>query len=146
MDLYAENILEHSSNPHGKTLLPSFTVEHEEVNLSCGDSVKIQLELEGDRVKAVGWDGSGCAISQAAMSIISEELVGKTMEDLAKMDTEMIRGILGVPVSTRRAKCAFLCLHALKNAMHAIRKEPPQGWTETLNINGALCSTTLGLR
>ncbi len=132
MDLYAENILEHSKSPHGKTLLPSFTVEHEEVNLSCGDSVKIQLELDGDRVKALGWDGSGCAISQAAMSIVSEEIVGKTTDELAKMDTEDIRTLLGVPVSARRAKCAFLCLHALKNALHVLKKEPAQNWVETL--------------
>jgi nitrogen fixation protein NifU and related proteins len=132
MDLYAENILEHSKHPHGKTLLPSYSVEHEEVNLSCGDSVKIQLMTNGDRVTAVGWDGSGCAISQAAMSIISEELVGKTMTELEAMDTEAIRTVLGVPVSARRAKCAFLCLHALKNAIHMLRQEPAQNWVETL--------------
>lgn len=134
MDLYAENILEHSKHPHRKILLPSFSVEHEEVNLSCGDSVKIQLMLDGDRIQEVGWDGAGCAISQAAMSMLSEELVGKTMNDLHQMDAHMIRELLGVPVSARRAKCAFLCLHAMKNAMHQLRKEPAQGWTETLGV------------
>jgi nitrogen fixation NifU-like protein len=132
MDLYAENILEHSKNPHGKALIHSPTVEHEEVNLSCGDSVKIQLMISDDRVTAIGWDGSGCAISQAAMSMLSEELIGKTVNELEKLETQDIKQLLGVPVSARRAKCAFLCLHALKNAVHALRKEPAQNWVETL--------------
>ncbi len=132
MDLYAENILEHYKNPQGKMLLPSFTIEHEEVNLSCGDSVKIQLMLDGDRVTQLGWDGSGCAISQAAMSLLSEELTGKTVAQLEAMTPANIQELLGVPVSTRRAKCAYLCLHALKNALHSLRKEPAQNWVETL--------------
>lgn len=132
MDLYAENILEHYKNPVGKNLLPSFTVEHEEVNLSCGDSVKIQLMLDGDRIAQLGWDGSGCAISQAAMSLLSEELSGKTVAQLEALTPKNIQELLGVPVSTRRAKCAYLCLHALKNAIHTLRKEPAQNWVETL--------------
>ena len=132
MDLYAENILEHYKNPVGKKLLPSFTVEHEEVNLSCGDSLKIQLMMDDDRVTAIGWDGSGCAISQAAMSLLHEELIGKTVAELDGLTTEDIRKLLGVPVSARRAKCAFLCVHALKNAIHTLRKEPAQNWVETL--------------
>ncbi len=132
MDLYAENILEHYKNPVGKNLLPSFSIEHEEVNLSCGDSVKIQLMLDGDRIAQLGWDGSGCAISQAAMSLLSEELSGKTVAQLEALTPKNIQELLGVPVSTRRAKCAYLCLHALKNAIHALRKEPAQNWVETL--------------
>lgn len=132
MDLYAEHILEHYRTPRRKELLPSPSVEHEEVNLSCGDSVKIHLGITDDRVNEVGWTGSGCAISQAAMSILGEELVGKSLEEIDAIDSKTIRKLLGVPISTRRAKCAFLGLHALKNALHAHRNEEPQGWSETM--------------
>lgn len=132
MDLYAENILDHYRHPRGKQLMENPTVTHEEVNLSCGDALEIQLLVENDRVAAVGWSGSGCAVSQAAMSILSEELVGKSLKELEAIDKEKIYELLGVPIGPRRVKCALLCLHAMKNAVRISMKEAPQGWMETI--------------
>lgn len=132
MDLYAENILDHFKHPRGKKAVPNPTIEHTETNISCGDSVHIMLTLDGDRIADLGWDGNGCAISQAAMSMLSEELRGKTLKEMDALDAGQIRTLLGVPVSTRRAKCAFLCLHTLKNLIHSHRGEPDQDWAETV--------------
>lgn len=131
MDLYAENILDHYRHPRGKQALPSPSVTHEEVNLSCGDALTVQLQIEGDRVTSVGWEGSGCAISQAAMSMLSEELAGKLLKEIESMQKESVYDLLGVPIGPRRVKCALLCLHAVKNAVREYKGQPMQGWMET---------------
>ncbi|MSR87253.1 iron-sulfur cluster assembly scaffold protein [Candidatus Peribacteria bacterium] len=152
MDLYAENILDHYRHPRNKLPLPAGEgrglpvrssegakagegveeVTHEEVNLSCGDALTIGLSIKNDHVTGVGWEGSGCAISQAAMSLLSEELVGKSLKDIDAMKKETVYELLGVPVGPRRFKCALLCLHTLKNAVRKFRKEEVRGWSETV--------------
>ncbi|MDD4319821.1 MAG: iron-sulfur cluster assembly scaffold protein [Candidatus Peribacteraceae bacterium] len=132
MDLYADNILDHARHPHRKSPLPSPTVEHEERNASCGDTLTLQLTIEDGRVTDVGWAGDGCAISQAGMSLLSDELTGKTERELEALTKTDVLGLLGVDVGPRRLKCALLSLHALKNALHRWKKEPEQGWNETM--------------
>jgi len=132
MDLYAENILDHYRNPRGKKLLKKPTIEHEEVNASCGDSLTLRLLIKGNVIEDAGWDGTGCAISQAGMSLLAEDLSGKTVEEAAALSPASIRTLLGVPVSERRLKCAMLPLLALKNALRTRKKEPPLAWAELL--------------
>lgn len=132
MDLYAENILDHYRHPRRKGPLAGATITHREVNASCGDSLSLSLRLDGDRIADVAWEGDGCAISQAGMSILSEVLIGKTVAEAATLTANDITTFLGVPVGPRRIKCALLSLHALMNALHAARGEPVQPWTKTL--------------
>lgn len=132
MDLYAENILDHYRHPRRKIILPSPTVTHSEVNLSCGDRVTVSMILNGDCIQGLGWEGEGCAVSQAAISILAEELEGKTLDAIASLMPAHVRAMLGVPISTRRLKCAFLALHALKNLLRVYKNLPPQSWEETM--------------
>lgn len=132
MDVYAENILDHYRHPRGKTPLPGATMQHEEVNVSCGDTLTIFLTINGGTVTGIGWDGAGCAISQAAMSMLAEELEGKTVGQLEALTKADIYTLLGVPVGPRRVKCALLCLHALKNALHKAKGQDSQNWTATV--------------
>ncbi len=138
MDLYADNILDHYKHPHHKmetqgiASLQDPTVVHTEKNLSCGDVLTIQLTIKDDHIAEIGWSGEGCAISQAAMSMLAEELMGTSIPDIDALTPQDIKDLLGVPISNRRIKCALLSLHTLKNAMHDLRKEPAQGWTETV--------------
>lgn len=132
MDLYAENILDHYKHPRHKTAVEGATAEHEERNLSCGDSVTVRVRLDGDRIAAIGWSGEGCAVSQAAMSMLAEHLQGKTLADVAALRAHGVRTMLGVPISLRRSKCAFLGLHALHNLRHRYRGEPDQEWANTV--------------
>ncbi len=133
MDLYAENILEHYRHPRHRGVLPGASVEHEERNVSCGDTLTVRLQIDDGRIVALGWEGAGCAISQAAMSIVGETLIGLSPDAAAVLSARDVRALLGVPIGTRRAKCAFLCLHALQNALHALRTEPAQDWATTLH-------------
>lgn len=144
MDLYAENILDHYRHPRGKSRLPSPSVTHEEVNLSCGDAITLDLTIKNDHIHDIGWEGSGCAISQAAMSMLSEELVGKSLKGVEALTKEDVYGLLGVPIGPRRTKCALLCLHTLKNAVRKFRGEEVQGWIMTIEDGAAHPSTGSG--
>ena len=132
MDLYAETILDHYRHPRGKERLPSPSVTHAEVNLSCGDELTLSLGIHDDHIRKIGWEGSGCAISQSAMSMLGEELEGKSLAEAASLSKDDVYALLGVPVGPRRIKCALLCLHALKNAVRKFRGEASQGWAETV--------------
>lgn len=133
MDLYAENILDHFRHPRGKKRLQKPSVSREEIHHSCGDSLTVDLTIDSGVIRDVGWDGTGCAISQAAMSMLADDLVGKLEDDIRQMTSKDILSILAVPIGPRRMKCAHLALHALKNALRQMRNEPPQSWSETLS-------------
>ncbi len=132
MDLYAENILDHYRHPRRKGALADASVTHREVNASCGDTLSLSLKMEGGRITDLAWEGDGCAISQAGMSILGETLIGKTEQEVAALTAADVTTLLGVPVGPRRLKCALLSLHALKNALRSCAGQAPQPWTETL--------------
>jgi nitrogen fixation protein NifU and related proteins len=132
MDLYAENILDHYRSPRGKIFIAHPTVEHKESNPACGDVLTVQISLKDDQTVNIGWDGEGCAISQSAMSMIFEELNGETIEEAESISTQTMYGLLGIPISPRRTKCALLALHVLKNTFRKLKKEDPQSWSKTI--------------
>jgi len=136
MDLYAENILEHFRNPRKQRQIANVTVEHEEVNHSCGDAIRVNLCLKGNRISAISWHGTGCAISQAAMSMLAESVEGKTVAEVEQWGKESVLSLLGVPVGLRRIKCALLCLHTMKNALRKAEGKDAQGWLDTVEIAG----------
>src|SRR3989344_5792028 len=136
MDLYAENILDHFRHPRNFEPILEPTVEHEEWNHACGDSLHIFLQLEGGKITNVGWTGTGCAISQASMSILSEELSGMSEDEALKLAKDDIYKMLGVPVGPRRFKCALMSLHTVKNAVLKAQVKALQGWTETVALSG----------
>ncbi|MBU2213824.1 iron-sulfur cluster assembly scaffold protein, partial [Patescibacteria group bacterium] len=94
--------------------------------------LSLQLLIEDNTIKDLKWEGSGCAISIGAMSILSEELIGKSLEEASSFSIDDVKKLLGVPISQRRLKCAMLGLHTLKNALHAMNQEPSQGWGTTI--------------
>ncbi len=133
MDIYAENILDHFKHPRNVGEIENATIVHTEENLSCGDSLTLSLKLKDTHITLVQWKGTGCAISQAAISILSEELSGKTLTEILKLQPKDIYELLGVPIGPQRVKCALLCLHTLKNAVHKYQKSPLQSWTRTVD-------------
>ncbi|TSC80393.1 MAG: nitrogen fixation protein NifU [Candidatus Peregrinibacteria bacterium Gr01-1014_25] len=135
MNLYADNILEHFRHPQCKGDVPGATVTREEINVGCGDTLTLHVKIADGCIAACGWEGTGCAISQAAMSMLAGELAGMSVDDARNLPPQRVRDLLGVPVGTRRLKCAFLCLHALKNALRTAAGQTPQSWEETLGLN-----------
>ncbi len=130
MDLYAENILDHYRHPRQKQRLANPTISREEVNHSCGDALMIDLVMKDGRITEIGWTGTGCAISQAAMSMLTEELEGKTVEVVQALKPQDIYDLLGVPVSSRRMKCALLGLFTLKNALRTLSGDLLLNWND----------------
>jgi nitrogen fixation NifU-like protein len=115
--LYREYILEHYKHPHNHGSLEHADMEAHDVNPLCGDELTFQLALdESGKVKAVAFDGHGCAISQASASMLSDELKGLSTEELLKLDRRTVLDLLGIDISATRMKCAMLSLKVVKAA------------------------------
>lgn len=120
-DLYRENILDHGMNPRNKGVLNPATVDHEASNPLCGDRLRLTLRLDdNNRVTEIGWDGHGCAISQASASMLGEEILGKTLDDIRHISKEDIFEMLGIHLSPNRIKCALLSLQVLKTGLYGV--------------------------
>ncbi|MFB6242916.1 MAG: iron-sulfur cluster assembly scaffold protein [Halobaculum sp.] len=109
-DMYRQQILDHYKNPrnYGELADPDFS--HTGENPSCGDTITVDVRLadDGETIEYVAFSGDGCAISQAAASMLSERLPGTTLSELAEMDREDVTDMLGVDISPMRIKCAVL--------------------------------------
>jgi nitrogen fixation protein NifU and related proteins len=115
--LYREYILDHYKHPHNHGSLEQADMQAHDVNPLCGDELTFQMSVDADgRVTEVAFDGQGCAISQASASMLSDELKGKTGEELLALDRQTILDLLGIEISATRLKCAMLSLKVVKAA------------------------------
>jgi nitrogen fixation NifU-like protein len=125
MDMYRELILDHYQNRRNWEPVEDPDIDYEEDNPLCGDHLRLTLKLdESDRVVAVGWEGEGCAISQASASMLGEEIMGKTLEELRHFSKEDILNMLGIELSPVRLKCALLSLKVLKAGAYGLTAWP----------------------
>jgi nitrogen fixation protein NifU and related proteins len=114
--LYAQEILDHYKNPRNFGHLDQPDIHVEANNPLCGDRLAMDIDVKDGVVEDVRFTGRGCAISQAAASMLTEEMLGKPLEDLAGTTRDDILEMLGVEVSYARMKCATLSLGLLRLA------------------------------
>jgi len=134
-NLYQEVILDHYKHPENKGLTASYDAQVHHINPSCGDEITLNLTLQGDKVSAISWDGVGCSISQASVSIMSSLMLGKSLQQAQTILDEFVTLMqskgTGTPVETiledavafagvsqypTRIKCALLGWMAFKDA------------------------------
>ena len=147
-DLYQQVILDHSKSPRNFRVLPDANRRAQGHNPVCGDNITLYLRMDGDRVAEVSFQGSGCAISKASSSILTESLKGKTKTEAEALFGDvhrMLKGELdvqangdklgklsvfsGVSEFPMRVKCATLPWHTF-NAALASQRERAEVTTE----------------
>ncbi|MBI5004765.1 MAG: iron-sulfur cluster assembly scaffold protein [Candidatus Lloydbacteria bacterium] len=117
-ELYKEHILDHYRNPRNKGILKRFDIKQEGVNPSCGDALVLYVLFDaGGRVKEAVFEGSGCAISQAGASLLTEKIKGMTRGELEKMTPKEMYELFGISMAPAREPCALLAYHALKEGL-----------------------------
>jgi nitrogen fixation NifU-like protein len=127
---YREIILDHYKNPRGHGVLDDADAEAEGKNPLCGDEVSIYVAFgeDGETIDEVKFAGRGCAISQAATSMLTEMVQGRTAKEVAELDKDELLEEIGIPLNPMRLKCAMLGLTTLKVALHKAKGTPlPQG-------------------
>ena len=136
--LYQEVILDHYKRPHHKGIKPGDVQVHH-INPSCGDEITLSLKLDGDKVSNITWDGMGCSISQASVSIMSDLLINKSVTEAGSIldsfvemmqskgqsegDEEVLEdgvALAGVSKYPARIKCALLGWMAYKDAVNQV--------------------------
>lgn len=122
-ELYKQHILDLYRNPHNKGELDDYDMKAQGSNPSCGDELILYLALtHTGKVERVGYTGDGCAISQAATSMLTDKIIGMSVREMEVLSEDDIYAMLGITISPGREKCALLALHTLKSGLHHINK------------------------
>ena len=128
---YREVILDHYKNPRSYGLLADADASAEGQNPLCGDEVTVSVKFaaDGETIEQIGFEGQGCAISQAATSMLTEIVTGRTATEVASLPREELLEEIGIPLTPIRLKCAILGLGVLKVALHRAKGTPlPDEW------------------
>ncbi len=128
---YREVILDHYKSPRSYGLLADPDASAEGQNPLCGDEVTVSVKFaaDGETIEQIGFEGQGCAISQAATSMLTEIVIGRTASEVAALPKEELLEEIGIPLTPIRLKCAILGLGVLKVALHRAKGTPlPDEW------------------
>jgi len=118
-EMYKENILDHYKHPHNKREIKGAAIHCHDLNPLCGDELTLYLVVDksGNSITDVAFTGHGCAISQASISLLTDELKGKSLNEARNIGQERIMELLGIKISHTRMKCALLSLKVLQGGL-----------------------------
>jgi nitrogen fixation NifU-like protein len=114
--LYRDYILDHYKSPRNYGTLEPHDLEWHDYNPLCGDELGVHIVVRDGKIADLRFHGQGCAISQAAASISSDELIGMPVDDIAALDANWVIEQLGIEISPTRRKCALLSLKVMRGA------------------------------
>jgi nitrogen fixation protein NifU and related proteins len=123
-DLFRENILDHYRHPRNRGTLEHPDITYEDANPLCGDRIRMDLAVKDGRIDQIRFSGVGCSISQAAASMLSEAVEGKTLEEVRKLSREDMLEMLGIELGPVRLKCGLLALKTLKAGAYGMQQWP----------------------
>jgi nitrogen fixation protein NifU and related proteins len=128
-DLYRDEILEHYRRPHNFGTLPEPDAVFEGANPLCGDRITLMLGIGDDgTIAEVAFTGRGCAISQASASMLTDEIKGMPLSEIARLGRDDVLESLGIEISPARLKCALLSLDTLRRALgERVAWQVPEG-------------------
>lgn len=127
-DMYAENIMDYFKNPRNFGTLGNADIVERGNNPVCGDEIELFVKLNGSKkIEDIKFKGKGCAISQAAVSMLTEFVKGKTLEEAKQITNQDIFDLVGVPLSPIRVKCALLGLKTLELGIQMYEAKQKQG-------------------
>jgi nitrogen fixation protein NifU and related proteins len=116
-DLYVEELIDHYKNPRNAGELKSAEVDHDGDNPTCGDMVHAYAVVKDGKLADIKFRGKGCAISQASADILYEDLKGKRLDEVKKLNIQHVQGLLGITLRPARVKCADLSLVVIKEGI-----------------------------
>lgn len=117
MDIYTDILHDHYRFPRNQKVIESPDLESECAQPSCGDIIKYQAQVKNNTITDIGFSGSGCIISVAMASILSEYVISKTLKDIQNMNSEDVKNLIGISLGPVRLKCALLPLQTLQQAV-----------------------------
>ena len=115
-DMYKEELLEHYKHPQNQGKIEDADVEYKDFNPVCGDEIKVFMKIN-ETVEDIKFEGTGCAISQAAASILTEHLKKKQLDAVKKMSSEDMLELLPIKLNHLRMKCGLLALKAIQKGL-----------------------------
>ena len=116
-EIYKENILDHYKHPHNAGKLKRYTITCSDFNPLCGDRITIYLYTPKGKISQVSFEGHGCAISQAAASMLTDFIIDKKVKEIKELGPWDIFNLLGIRISHTRSKCALLCLKTIQEGI-----------------------------
>jgi len=120
-DLYREVILDRYKNPQKRGALDPHDYSYEDDNPLCGDRIRIDVRMNPQGVVSeAAFSGTGCAISQASADLLTESIVGKSLDEIKKLGKDDILSMLGIELGPVRLKCALLSLKVLKAGVYGL--------------------------
>jgi nitrogen fixation protein NifU and related proteins len=125
-DLYVEELIDHYKNPRNAGDLKGAEIDHDGDNPTCGDMVHAYAKVKDGKLEDIKFRGKGCAISQASADILYEDLKGKKLDEVKKLNIQHVQDLLGIKLRPARVKCADLSLIVIKEGIREFESQGKQ--------------------